>query len=1755
MTSPYGGTGLERAAVPKDIAIIGMACMFPGAPDLDTYWSNIISKVDCITDPPPEAWDPATYSGAGVADADYVYCKRGGYLGPLAYFDPLEHGIPPVSVGGEPDQWLALKLAREALADAGYPDGPKDGHRTAVIIGKGTYLNHGNLNMVQHTLVVDQTVQILKKLHPEYTEAELKIIRDELKQCLPAMGPETASGYIPNIIAGRIANRLDLMGPSYTVDAACASSLVAIDIAMGDLLSGKLDLAIVGGSQVSTPIPIFSLFCQLGALSRQQQIRPFDKGADGTVLGEGIGLVVLKRSSDAERDGDRIYATVKGLGTSSDGRGVHVMAPRVEGEELALRRAYEAAGISPRTVGLIEAHGTGTAAGDLAEVQALRRVFGSEEDGRSWCGLGTVKSMIGHTLPASGIAGVIKVALALYHKVLPPTLNCDDPNPGLKLENSPFYMNTETRPWIHGGDAPRRAGVNSFGFGGINAHAVLEEYLGPGEGVSRSGPVRWDTEVFIIQGETRAVMIQQVQQLQQYLATSPEVALVDLAYTLSQKLEDGASNLAVVASSLPDLQSKLAKAEERLSDSGCEQIKDRAGIYFFEHSLRAQGKLAFLFPGEGSQYKNMLSDLCLSFPEVRACFDQIDRVLNNHPRGFLPSDIIFPHPNASNVEEERAGRRLWQMDGAIEAVLTANQAMYTLLGRLGLCPEAILGHSTGEYSAMRASGIIDLSEESLFERFVLDLNGMYEQVTARDGISRASLVAVAADSARVAEIAGQVNGDIYIAMNNCPHQTVIVGDEGVVGQFTEHLRELGLIYQALPFDRAYHTPLFECYLQDLHQFFARLPVSPPSIQTWSCTTMSPFPAEVPEIRKLVVEHWARPVEFQRTIEAMYADGVRIFVEVGAKGNLTGFVDDILRGKSYLAVPANLESRSGITQINHLVGILTAQGFTLELDYLYRRRAPRILEFDDPSDSSPSRKGPHTSIKLHTGWPSIGLSEATLQTLRSRTHGELSPETPPAGALETTAAGVGVNSSPAIEQPTPQTQHDSRESGSQTHNGPGGHVPLVAPVTGERASDDVSSGQAQAGSTPEPMMAYLETMDRFLGTQQQIMEAWLRGPQPPQAEPGPPQQLEAAPPDIAAPRQEGYGFSSTAEADVENFQPNPDRYSETLKPAQGPANAVGDDANGEAAFEPEASWKGTDAIQHPFPLIGEITSLVPGQELVALRQFRWDEDLFLHDHTFGRRNSVTDPSLRPLPVMPLAMSMEMMAEAATLLMGDKLLVGMTDVFAHRWIALEEESITLKVVARILSGSVNEVEVQLLEHQEGEGLETASNSPLAQATLRFGESYPLAPAPEDLSLRGEGPSSWSEDALYDSGMFHGPCWQGVVSVDRHADDGCVATLAVLPYDKFFASNAAPSFVIDPIVLDAAGQVIGFWAQEGLESGYVVFPFRLEALHIYGPNRPVDCRVKCQAKILLEGEKQTNSKIDIIGPEGGLWMRLEGWKDRRFHLPESMFKFMLSPMEGLISDPWPQPISQFPTGDAFQCTRIQDPFQSDQAFWMQVWAHLVLTRGEREAFRKMRGPNKRRTEWLLGRIVAKDALRVLIKQVANLELCPADIEIGNDKYGRPIPTGTWSGMIENVPVLSLAHSDGIAVAVAGIGGTSLGVGVDIERIRSHSPSFVEEAYVAEERLFLQSLPEPQREEWTTRLWCVKEAVAKCLGRGLVEGPQSVAAQAWDIASGTVWANLRGKLANEFPEFGETGIAVYTAREGDYIVATTLWEGVLAE
>jgi acyl transferase domain-containing protein len=1010
-----------------------MSCIFPGAPEVVTYWQNILRSVEGIGDPPDD-WEAARVLDPASHANDRVYVSRGGWLGPLAQFDPIRHGVMPNAVGGgEPDQFLALEAAHAALTDAGYFEHPVDGAKVSVILGRGTYVNRGISTVLQHGVIVDRIIDIVDAIHPFPDSDARSRLKTELKSTLPAFNADTVPGLVPNIIASRIANRMDFRGDSFIVDAACASSLIAVQRGVQDLRAGRCDMAIVGGVHASTPAPIAMIFCQLGALSRRGKLQPFDRDADGTLLGEGVGILVLKRLSDAEKAGDRIYALLKGVGIASDGRAAGLLVPRLEGQELAMRRALEDGDVSPHTIGLIEAHGTGTPIGDRTELDAMTRVYAPRPDGMTPIALGSVKSMIGHLMPAAGAAGLIKVALALYHRVLPPTLPSPNPLPELVGEATSFSLNTDARPWIHAGPSPRRAAVSAFGFGGINAHAVLEEY---GTGEACSLQKRWPTELFILTAVDRDALIKSAQRLQSLIEAREDIELPDLAFTLAKPLHSETLRLAIVASSVPDFAAKLKRATDCLRDPTRSRLRLAEGVYFAEDPLVHSGTLAFLFPGEGAQHVGMMAELCMHFTVVRRWFDLIEAACMSHMDGPAPSQLIFPSPGTIPLEaiEERLSRSAF----ASPTIFAASQGLLCLFDQLGIIPQAVVGHSTGEYSALLAAGVNPVLNPKTITKDISDLAAIFRKMRHEGKVPAAAMLAVnGVERERIDSILS-VRHDIAVAMENCAQQVVLCGPDASIAEVAEALRLSGAICLLLPMRHAYHTAAFAPFRDRYLEFLKARPIDPPRIPLWSCATAAPYPNDPETIRAIAADQWESPVRFRETIVAMHQNGVRIFLECGPRNILTAFVGDILRGRPHLAVAPDTPARTGVTGLHHCLAALAAHGLPMSLDPLHRGRRLQLIDLDH------RRPTPRPVPPLATN----------LQSLRLATSQRKS-------ALPTSL-------DPRADPPASVAQ------------------PLQAP--GRLA-------QSTLTNTETIMRSYLANMDSFLSLQHQIMATTLAGPLP------------------------------------------------------------------------------------------------------------------------------------------------------------------------------------------------------------------------------------------------------------------------------------------------------------------------------------------------------------------------------------------------------------------------------------------------------------------------------------------------------------------------------------------------------------------------------------------------------------------------------------------------------------------------------------
>ncbi len=625
----------------RDVAIIGMACVFPKAPDLATFWRNVEAGVDAITEVPAHRWDPVYYDPSS-ASPDRVYARRGGFIDDFANFDAGKFGIMPAAARAtEPEQLLALQVAADALADAGYAERSFARRTTSVVVGRGHYFGPRMVRMLDVTRGSQQLVESLRRLLPDLPEAQIAEIKKDFQARCGTYNADAAIGLVPNLLASRVANRLDLGGSAYTIDAACASTLLAVDLAVGELREGKADLALAGGVHLCHDVAFWSVFSQLGALSRRQEIRPFDRNADGLLIGEGIGMFVLKRAADARRDGDRIYAVIRGVGTSSDGRDTGLMAPGVEGQVLALTRAWNDAQLDPASVGLVEAHGTATTAGDTAELTTLARIFGAAGGGR--VPLGSVKSMIGHAMPAAGAAGLIKATLAVHHGVVPPTLHCDDPHP--LLERTRFRTLAAAQPWE---EDLRRAAVNAFGFGGINAHVIIDApRAARGNAVTvPAGPA--GDPVFLAAAETCDALA--------------------AAVAKGGSGGDGPCRIALVAPTPKRVEGAVAAIRAGRPRHG------RDGLHFSPRGLvTAGGRIAFLYPGVEAVFSPKVADIARHFG--------------------------LPAPDVESPGLEQQGFQIFTLNAFLTEVMEA----------AGVRPDMIGGHSIGEWSGMMAAGMFEHS--------------------------------------------------------------------------------------------------------------------------------------------------------------------------------------------------------------------------------------------------------------------------------------------------------------------------------------------------------------------------------------------------------------------------------------------------------------------------------------------------------------------------------------------------------------------------------------------------------------------------------------------------------------------------------------------------------------------------------------------------------------------------------------------------------------------------------------------------------------------------------------------------------------------------------------------------------------------------------------------------------------------------------------------------------------------------------------
>ncbi len=876
----------DETTINAEIAIVGMAGRFPGAKDVDQLWDNLKAGVESITFFSDQELLEAGVDPALLNHPDYV--KANPILDNIDHFDAHFFDINPREAEIlDPQQRLFLECAWEAIEQAGY-----DPQRYRGLIG--IYAGVGLNGYLLHHLI--QRRDLVESV------GGYQLVLDNDKDFLPS----------------RVAYKFNLTGAAVSVQTACSTSLVAVHLGCQSLLNGETDMVLAGGSSIRIPHRSGYLYQEGMILSPDGHCRAFDAKAKGTVDGSGVAIVVLKRLEDAIADGDYCYAVIKGSAINNDGSlKVGYTAPSIEGQAAVIGEALALANVDADSISYIEAHGTGTELGDPIEIAALNRVFRRQTDQQQFCGIGSIKTNLGHLDTAAGVAGLIKTALALKHGILPPSLNFEIPNPKIDLATSPFYVNTELKDWIRQG-SPRRAGVSSFGIGGTNAHVILEE--APDR--DPSGPGRsW--QLLLLSAKTASALDTATVNLAHHLQQHPTLNLADVAYTLSCGRQAFNHRRILVCQDLD-------QAAQSLHSLDPTQVLTRSGG-------TDPGSLVFLFPGQGSQHVTMGLDLYQEEPHFRDHIDHCADLLNPL-LGFDLRQVIYPGSSDLAAAEEQ----LRQTAIAQPALFVIEYALAQLWIGWGLAPKAMIGHSIGEYVAACLAGVFRL-EDGL--ALVAARGQLMQQLPSGSMLSLPLTVdqvqALLAQDPRFSQ-------HLSIAAFNEPSRCVVSGSTEAVDALEKDLAAKGIESRRLHTSHAFHSPMMDPILAPFRQRCQQIQLQPPQIPylsnvtgTWITTAQATDP-------DYWAQHLRQPVRFAQGIDRIAADADRkqVFLEVGPSRALTSLVlrHPARQDHQVIASMRHVqETRSDVAALLSALGQLWLEGASIDWTGIYadqdRHRLP------------------------------------------------------------------------------------------------------------------------------------------------------------------------------------------------------------------------------------------------------------------------------------------------------------------------------------------------------------------------------------------------------------------------------------------------------------------------------------------------------------------------------------------------------------------------------------------------------------------------------------------------------------------------------------------------------------------------------------------------------------------------------------------------------------------------------------------------
>ncbi len=835
------------------IAIIGMGCRLPSAHNLEEFWQLLQNRVDAITQVPPSRWQ--------TKPSDSTIPAWGGFIEDVEQFDPQFFGISPREAESmDPQQRLLLEVTWEALENGGQAPDKLAGTDTAVFIGISNY--------------------------------------DYARLQFPQSSPTNVyagTGNAFSIVANRLSYLLDLRGPSWAVDTACSSSLVAVHQACLSLQKGECQMAIAGGVNLILSPEMTATFSQAGMLAPDGRCKSFDADANGYVRGEGCGVVILKRLSDAYRDGDTVLAVIKGSAVNQDGRSNGLTAPNGLAQQAVIRQALANAGIAPAELDYVEAHGTGTSLGDPIEVNALKEVLieGRQSDQLAY--IGSVKTNIGHLEAAAGIAGLIKVVLALQHQAIPGNLHLQKLNPLIDINGTSISIPTELQPWTIG-EKRRLAGISSFGFGGTNAHLIVEEAtaLSPSEAA-----VERPWHLLTLSAKSPSALEQLAQRYQSWLSQNSLTSIANLCFTANTGRAHFTHRLAILAQSQEQLQSELAAFASRKSLSTSSQLAPR------------RPKIAFLFSGQGSQYVNIGRQLYKTNPTFRQIFQRCEEIVQPYLQQPLLS-VLYPDTGLDSPLDNTAYTQ--------PAIFALEYALYELWKSWGIIPDIVMGHSLGEYAAACAAGIMTW-EEGL--RIVAQ-RAKLMQTLPQDG----TMVAVFAEAAQIKEALAKQVSEVVIAAVNGKQHFVLSGRKAEVEAVVAILERQGIKTKFLKVSHGFHSPLMEPMLAEFSQILTKFTFAAPKIDIVSNLTGEIATADI-----TTPAYWCRqilePVQFAAGMESLRQQGCSLFIEIGANPTLVGMGIRCLPENTYGWLPSLRQGQEDWRSLLTSIKTLYLQGISVD----------------------------------------------------------------------------------------------------------------------------------------------------------------------------------------------------------------------------------------------------------------------------------------------------------------------------------------------------------------------------------------------------------------------------------------------------------------------------------------------------------------------------------------------------------------------------------------------------------------------------------------------------------------------------------------------------------------------------------------------------------------------------------------------------------------------------------------------------------